>query len=240
MGGRASSMSWSSPTHDSPPLVGHDALREHPDRGHRPPAVAAVRRAPPASPESASATSWVPSGQCSGGRAPVPPPGWASWWPRRAAGRPSQARWRARSPRRRPPLPAGILAASSPLVGYRPRSRGGAVARAAREDGIRTHHAADRRGARCLGGVAAVSRGTGDGPLLPARRDPSVDGRDIRFGTVSVSRSMARCWWARAEPDAGLEPKRGRGWHSLRRKFATRSLSRPRRRPGACGACRAR
>ena len=62
-----------------------------------------------------------------------------------------------------------------------------------------------------------ISRGTGDAPLIPARRDPSV----------SVSRSMARCWWVRAEAVAGLEPKRGRGWHSLRRKFATDLMDLP-------------
>ena len=62
-----------------------------------------------------------------------------------------------------------------------------------------------------------MSQGTGDAPLLPARRDPSV----------CVSRSLARDWWVRAEAVAGLEPKRGRGWHSLRRKFATDLMDLP-------------
>ncbi len=62
-----------------------------------------------------------------------------------------------------------------------------------------------------------MSRGTGDAPLLPARKDPSV----------CVSRSLARDWWVRAEAVAGLEPKRGRGWHSLRRKFATDLMDLP-------------
>ncbi len=62
-----------------------------------------------------------------------------------------------------------------------------------------------------------ISQGTGDAPLLPARRDPSV----------CVSRSLARDWWVRAEAIAGLEPKRGRGWHSLRRKFATDLMDLP-------------
>ncbi|WP_420448537.1 tyrosine-type recombinase/integrase [Candidatus Palauibacter sp.] len=62
-----------------------------------------------------------------------------------------------------------------------------------------------------------MSQGTGDAPLLPARRDPSV----------CVSRSLARDWWVRAEVIAGLEPKRGRGWHSLRRKFATDLMDLP-------------
>ena len=62
-----------------------------------------------------------------------------------------------------------------------------------------------------------IGQGTGDAPLLPARRDPSV----------CVSRSLAREWWVRAEVIAGLEPKRGRSWHSLRRKFATDLMDLP-------------
>ncbi|WP_428276333.1 tyrosine-type recombinase/integrase [Candidatus Palauibacter sp.] len=62
-----------------------------------------------------------------------------------------------------------------------------------------------------------MSQGTGDAPLLPALKDPSV----------CVSRSLARDWWMRAEAVAGLEPKRGRGWHSLRRKFATDLMDLP-------------
>ena len=34
-------------------------------------------------------------------------------------------------------------------------------------------------------------------------------------------------FWCRAETRAGLEPKRGRGWHSLRRKFATDLMDLP-------------
>ena len=62
-----------------------------------------------------------------------------------------------------------------------------------------------------------MNRGTGDAPLFPAQRDPSV----------CVSRSLARDWWVRAEVIAGLEPKRGRGWHSLRRTFATDLMDLP-------------
>ena len=36
-----------------------------------------------------------------------------------------------------------------------------------------------------------------------------------------------RDWWKRAEVLAGLEPKRGRGWHSLRRKFASDLVDEP-------------
>ena len=59
--------------------------------------------------------------------------------------------------------------------------------------------------------------GIGDAPLLPAPKDPSR----------CVSRSLMRTWWEKAEALAGLEPKRGRGWHSLRRKFASDLMNQP-------------
>ena len=59
--------------------------------------------------------------------------------------------------------------------------------------------------------------GIGDAPLLPAPKDPSQ----------CVSRWLARDWWKKAEALAGLEPKRGRGWHSLRRKFASDLMNQP-------------
>ena len=59
--------------------------------------------------------------------------------------------------------------------------------------------------------------GIGDIPLLPAPKDPS---RCIR-------RSLARDWWDKAEALAGLAPKRLRGWHSLRRKFASDLMNQP-------------
>ena len=59
--------------------------------------------------------------------------------------------------------------------------------------------------------------GIGDAPLLPAPKDPSR----------CVSRSLMRKWWEKAEALAGLEPKRGRGWHSLRRKFASDLMNQP-------------
>ncbi len=58
---------------------------------------------------------------------------------------------------------------------------------------------------------------TGDAPVLPSPKDPSS----------SVGSWMARGWWDRAERLAGLEPKRGRGWHSLRRKFASDLMDQP-------------
>ncbi|MCY4399184.1 MAG: site-specific integrase [Gemmatimonadetes bacterium] len=59
--------------------------------------------------------------------------------------------------------------------------------------------------------------GVGDIPVLPAPRDSSA----------CVGRSLVRDWWERAETLAGLEPKRGRGWHSLRRKFASDLMDQP-------------
>jgi integrase len=59
--------------------------------------------------------------------------------------------------------------------------------------------------------------GIGDSPLLPAPKDPSEPS----------SRHLARDWWKKAEAMAGLEPKRGRGWHSLRRKFASDLMDQP-------------
>ena len=59
--------------------------------------------------------------------------------------------------------------------------------------------------------------GIGDAPLLPTPKDPSR----------CVSRWLARGWWEKAEELAGLEPERGRGWHSLRRKFASDLMDQP-------------
>ena len=61
------------------------------------------------------------------------------------------------------------------------------------------------------------SPGIGDVPLLPAPKDPSA----------CVRRSLVRDWWNKAVAVAGLEPKRGRGWHSLRRKFASDLMDQP-------------
>ena len=59
--------------------------------------------------------------------------------------------------------------------------------------------------------------GIGDAPVMPAPKDPFA----------CMSRSLARVWWKRAERFAGLQPKRGRGWHSLRRKFASDLMDLP-------------
>jgi integrase len=36
-----------------------------------------------------------------------------------------------------------------------------------------------------------------------------------------MSRHLARNWWKKAERLAGLPPMKGRGWHSVRHKFAS-------------------
>ena len=59
--------------------------------------------------------------------------------------------------------------------------------------------------------------GAGDTPVLPASTDTSR----------CAGRSVVRYWWYRAEKLAGLEPKPGRGWHSLRRKFASDLMDQP-------------
>ena len=61
------------------------------------------------------------------------------------------------------------------------------------------------------------SEGTTSGPVLPSPRD----------ATLCMSRVAAHKWWKKAETLAGLEPRRGRGWHSLRRKFASDLMDLP-------------
>ncbi len=63
----------------------------------------------------------------------------------------------------------------------------------------------------------AMGVGIGDGPVLPAPTDASR----------CVGRSLPSFWWQRAQTLAGLEPKPGRGWHSLRRKFASDLMDQP-------------
>ncbi|MDE2881347.1 MAG: site-specific integrase [Acidobacteriota bacterium] len=80
------------------------------------------------------------------------------------------------------------------------------------------------------------AREAGHALVPPAPRDPST----------RVSRSRVSSWWKTAERRAGLEPKRGRGWHSLRRNFASdliglplrcSAISAAGRKPGpSCGA----
>ena len=62
-----------------------------------------------------------------------------------------------------------------------------------------------------------VNPGSGNAPVLPAPKQPSQ----------CLGRYMALRWWYKAAKLAGLEPKRGRGWHSLRRKFASDLMDQP-------------
>ena len=57
----------------------------------------------------------------------------------------------------------------------------------------------------------------GTAPVLPSTQDPAI----------CVRRWMLDDRWRKAERLAGLEPKRGRGWHSLRRKFASDLMDLP-------------
>ena len=62
-----------------------------------------------------------------------------------------------------------------------------------------------------------MSRGTGNAPVLPSPQD----------ARRCIGRVSAHKWWSKAQTLAGLEPKPGRGWHSLRRKFATDLMELP-------------
>ncbi len=61
-----------------------------------------------------------------------------------------------------------------------------------------------------------MSDGSGNGPVLPSSGD----------AMRCMRRVSAFQWWKKAQALAGLEPKRGRGWHSLRRKFASDLMDR--------------
>ena len=62
-----------------------------------------------------------------------------------------------------------------------------------------------------------MGTGTGEAPVLPSSSD----------ATRCMSRVCAFQWWKRGETLAGLDPRRGRGWHSLRRKFASDLMDLP-------------
>ena len=59
--------------------------------------------------------------------------------------------------------------------------------------------------------------GIGNAPVLPHKKGSSK----------CISISQASAWWRRARRLSGLQPKRGRGWHSLRRKFASDLMDQP-------------
>ena len=66
---------------------------------------------------------------------------------------------------------------------------------------------------------------------LALNRSPMVDGGHVmpspQNPSKGPSRHLMRDWCRRAEGMAGLEAKPGRGWHSLRRKFASDLIDQP-------------
>ena len=62
-----------------------------------------------------------------------------------------------------------------------------------------------------------MSAGTGNDPVFPSSKD----------ATRCIHRVSAFQWWRKAQTLAGLEPKPRRGWHSLRRKFASDLMDQP-------------
>ncbi len=56
-----------------------------------------------------------------------------------------------------------------------------------------------------------------EAPVLPAPKNPRA----------AVGAARLHAWWQKAQILAGLEPKPGRGWHSLRRKFASDLMDQP-------------
>lgn len=65
----------------------------------------------------------------------------------------------------------------------------------------------------------------GESWVLPAVND----------ATAPVSRHLVRDWWERLEPAAGLARVPGRGWHALRRQFASELKHTPSRDPCELG-----
>ena len=59
--------------------------------------------------------------------------------------------------------------------------------------------------------VRVMHPATGEAPVMPAPRNL----------WACMGAALAQGWWDKGERLAGLEPKPGRGWHSLRRKFAS-------------------
>ncbi len=58
---------------------------------------------------------------------------------------------------------------------------------------------------------------TGEAPVLPAPKNP----------LACLGAARLHAWWSRAQILAGLDPVPGRGWHSLRRKFASDLMDQP-------------
>ena len=76
----------------------------------------------------------------------------------------------------------------------------------------------------CSDGQTLISKT--EEALREARRARAVIGDGLIFPSPTapgepVSRHLLRDWWQRGEVASGLPRERLRGWHSLRRKFAT-------------------
>jgi integrase len=67
-----------------------------------------------------------------------------------------------------------------------------------------------KRSARARVARRAAAR-IGDGWVFPSPTEPEKP----------IRRDLLRDWWQKLEAKAKLDRVRGRGWHSLRRKFAT-------------------
>jgi hypothetical protein len=72
-------------------------------------------------------------------------------------------------------------------------------------------------------------RKTTEYPHSPSRGSRGLPQISLKVTIPSdpLSRHQARNWWKKAEALAELKPKRGRGWHSLRRKFASDLMHKP-------------
>ena len=65
--------------------------------------------------------------------------------------------------------------------------------------------------------VRAMNIATGEAPVLPAPKNP----------LAAVGAARLHAWWQKAQILAELDPMPGRGWHSLRRKFASDLMDQP-------------
>ena len=70
---------------------------------------------------------------------------------------------------------------------------------------------------KALRELMGLNPGIGEAPVFPEPKDPSKP----------LSRHLPKAWWDRAEKLAGLDRKHGRGFHSLRRKFASDLMHQP-------------
>ena len=96
---------------------------------------------------------------------------------------------------------------------------GGTILWCAEHDKSGHEHATPVTGAAlaALDDARRRNPGTGEEPVLPAPRNP----------LACLGAARLHAWWSKAQILAGLEPMPGRGWHSLRRKFASDLMDQP-------------